>query len=65
MNLYYITIKNLKSFYVVADNIELAYEKLLKCLEKEDLYFTKERELKSVEIIGKYYYQKDIWVENL
>lgn len=64
MNLYLITIKSLDSFYVIAENIDLAYEKLLKCFEKEDLYFPRKRELKSVEVIGKYYYQKDIWKEN-
>lgn len=63
MKLYLITIKNYNEFYVIADDPTSAYEKLLKCLEKEDLYFTKERELKSIEFIGDTFYEKDLFNE--
>ena len=43
--------------YVVSDNAEEAYQKLRKHLDKEDLGFSNERTLESIELIaeeGKY-----------
>ena len=61
MYLYLITIKNAKSFYIIADDPTSAYTKLLKCLEKEDLYFITDRQLRSIEVIGSTFYEKNMF----
>lgn len=53
MNLYKITIKTYDEFYVIANDPTEAYNKLLKKLEKSNLYFSCDRELKHIELIAK------------
>lgn len=63
MNLYFVTIKSGDSFYVTAEDTEKAYNKLLKVLEDEDLYFISDRKLESVYVIGEEWYGKDVYKE--
>lgn len=59
MNLYLITIKANDSFYIIAESVDIAYNKLLKLLEEKDLYFSSEREFKSAEVIARNYYERE------
>lgn len=61
MNLYLITILSYDQFYVVAENTNKAYQKLLNCLEDKDLYFFSERKLKTIELIAENFYEKDLF----
>lgn len=52
MNLYKITLVNYKEFYVIATDPSSAAYKLKTVLDKEDLFFTSERQFKTIEFIG-------------
>ena len=52
LTLYKVSIKNLKSFYVVAENPSQAYEKTRKFLDDNDWYIIKYRELDTIEVIA-------------
>ena len=52
MNLYKITTKTYDEFYVIANDPSEAYNKLLKNLEKSDLYFSCDRKLKHIALIA-------------
>lgn len=52
MNLYLITLQNYKDYYVVAKNTQEAYDRLKDILDENDWGFPRERELKSIEILG-------------
>lgn len=63
MNLYFVTIKSGDSFYVVSESTDGAYDKLLKILDEEDMYFSNERKLESIYVIGEEWYGKDVYKE--
>ena len=63
MNIYFVTIKSGDSFYVVSKDTESAYKKLLKVLEEEDMYFSEERKLESIYVLGEEWHGKDIYIE--
>ena len=63
MNLYFLILKNTDGYWVVAESLDKACEKLRKVLDDNDIYFISERELKHIDIIGKEYYDKDIFME--
>lgn len=64
MKLYRVQIRTYDNFYVVAEDETSAYKKLLNMFEKNDLYFTNDRKLKMIEIIGECHYDsKDIFKE--
>ena len=48
---------NRDSFYVVATSPNGAYNKLKRLLDKEDIYFSSDRELRSVEKIADSFYE--------
>lgn len=63
MNLYFVIIKNGDGFWVIAENPNVAYLRLRKVLDEEDLYFTSERELRHIDVIGEEYYDRSIYKE--
>lgn len=63
MNLYFVTITSKDSYWVVAEDTEKAYEKLKKVLDEHDIYFTNDRNLKIIEVIGESYYDDGVFVE--
>ncbi len=63
MNLYFVTITSKDSYWVVAEDTEKAYEKLKKVLDEHDIYFTDDRNLKIIEVIGESYYDDSVFME--
>lgn len=51
-NLYLVTIKNMRCFYVVADDPNSAYKAVRELLNKEDWFFEKDRNYHDVKQIG-------------
>jgi len=61
MKLYRITIKTYKfQPYVLAEDSEKAYQKVRKFLDVKDLCFSKEREMKCVELLADEDYYSDV-----
>jgi hypothetical protein len=52
MKLYFITIRGRESFYVIAEDSEIAYRKVKKYLDETDRYFRDDREMKSIELLA-------------
>lgn len=52
MKLYIVTLQNYNDYYVIAKDAQEAYDRVKDLLDENDWGFTRERELKSVEILG-------------
>lgn len=52
MSIYFVTIKSGDSYWVISSDPTSAYEKLLKMLDENDIYFSSERELVAIEVIA-------------
>lgn len=50
--IYKITLVNYRVYYCIAKDPAIAEKFLLKFLNEEDLYFSSERKVKTIEIIG-------------
>lgn len=50
--IYKITLVNYKAYYCIAEDPAAAEKLLLKLLNEEDLYFLRDRKVKTIEIIG-------------
>lgn len=50
--IYKITLVNYKVYYCIAEDPAIAEKFLLDFLNEEDLYFSRERKVKTIEIIG-------------
>ena len=59
MKLYIVTLQNYKQYYVVASDSNRAYEKVIEILDREDLFFDREKQLKSIELLGETYYESE------
>lgn len=59
MKLYIVTLQNYKDYYVVASDCNKAYEKVKEILDREDLFFEREKQLKSIELLGETYYESE------
>lgn len=51
--IYKLTLVNYKAYYCIAEDPAAAEKLLLKFLNEEDLYFSRERAVRTIEIIGK------------
>lgn len=52
MKLYFVIIKSGSGYWVMAEDTESAYKKLREVLDENDLFFTSERELRHIDVIG-------------
>lgn len=59
MKLYIVTLQNYKEYYVVASDSNRAYEKVKEILDRNDLFFEREKQLKSIELLGETYYESE------
>ena len=50
--IYKITLVNYKAYYCIAEDPTIAEKLVLKFLNEEDLYFSRERKVKTIETIG-------------
>lgn len=50
--IYKLTLINYKKYYCIAEDPAAAEKLLLKLLNEEDLYFLRDRKVKTIEIIG-------------
>ena len=50
--IYKITLVNYKAYYCIAEDPTAAEKLLLEFLNKEDLYLSRERKIKTIQIIG-------------
>lgn len=50
--IYKLTLVNYKTYYCIAEDPAAAEKLLLKLLNEEDLYFLRDRKVKTIEIIG-------------
>lgn len=64
MKMYKVTIRGMKSFYVIARDETTAYAKVYELLDKHDLYFEKDRKLYDLKLLGETYYEsKEVFEE--
>jgi len=54
MNLYKLTTRDFNHFFVVADNTNIAEEKVLAVLNDKDYGFRKDRKVRYIELIGEH-----------
>lgn len=50
--IYKITLVNYKAYYCIAEDPAAAEKLLLRFLNEEDLYFLRERKVRTIEVIG-------------